>query len=236
MKKLLLMIIVFFSLCSVIVYAEKCDFETRDMLTQLNILQEDSFSDSNTVSRKECIVAIMRLIGVTDEDINSLNGADLYTFADTKSYSYEGCAYVGKIAYGEECIVDYPTYRTTHSGKNIDFFFFPERAVTIRETLTFIIRCLEDTKDFNDVLLIETAKKYNLIEIEEGIEGYLDNKINQEDFSVLLGRMLELKKYKYYIRENGVFEMKGNVDKNRSTTYYEFLMECREKAKPKGNK
>jgi len=76
-------------------------------LKQLNIVDENTFSNNNTVSRGECLTTIMRSIGLKDEYLMSLNGADFYAFVDTESYSYYGCAYRAQIAYGEECIVKY---------------------------------------------------------------------------------------------------------------------------------
>ncbi|WP_249313889.1 hypothetical protein [Congzhengia minquanensis] len=204
------------------VYADSDISVERDMLTELNIIDESYLSNSNTVTRAECIVAITRVIGVTNEDIEKLNGADFVAFEDTDSYSYFGCAYRAKIAYGEECIVDYPTYRTSHTGKNTDFFFFPNRAATVKETLAFMVRCLQSDKtDFD--LILEKAKDNGLINDKDDFIQNLNDFISQDNFFVLLERLLQQKRYKYYDRENNRFKMEGNIDEERCMTYLEFL-------------
>lgn len=205
------------------VYAGTDNSVERDMLVELNIIDESYFSDSNTVTRGECIVAIMRVIGVTDKEIEKLNGGDLISFADTDAFSYFGCAWLGKIAYGEECIVDYPTERTRHTLKNADFFFFPDRVVTVKETLAFMVRCLEDTnkRDINDTF--ERAKDYGILSNDDLFINNADSVISQNDFCILLERFLQQKRYKYFGRENNIFRMEGNIDENRSISYLDML-------------
>lgn len=196
--------------------------ETKDMLIRLNVLNESGFSDPDIITREECLVAIMRVIGVTDEEIEKLNGADVISFADTESFSYFGCAWLGGIAYGEECVVEYLTERTAHTLKNTDFFFFPERAVTTKECLAFMIRCLQSDKtDFD--LTLEKARDNGLINDKDDFIENPDSAISRDDFLVLLGRMLQQRRYKYYSRENSSFRMDGNIDEERSMTYLEFL-------------
>lgn len=195
----------------------------KDMLTELNIVNENYFSNQDTVTRAECLVAIMRAIGVTDEDIEELNGADLTGFVDTFPYSYFGCAYLAKIAYGEECIVDYETYRTSHTLKNTDIFFFPDRSVTVKETLAFMVRCLEENDEKDLAYSIEKAKEYGLIYSEDTFSNEIDSTMRQDDFYVLLDRFLHQKRYKYYGRVNNEFRMDGYIDEEQSTTYLEFL-------------
>ena len=205
------------------VYADNsCVLESRTTLIQLNILDESGFSNPDAITREECLVAIMRVIGVTDEEIEKLNGADLISFADTDAFSYFGCADLAGIAYGEECVVDYPTERTSHTLKNTDFFFFPKRAITTKECLAFMIRCLQSDKtDFD--LTLEKAKDNGLINDKDDFIQNPNSIISQDDFFVLLGRMLQQKRYKYYARENNRFNMNGNIDEEKSMTYLEFL-------------
>lgn len=224
MKKLVIVVVVIMHLLGMInVYADNsCVLEIRTTLVQLNILDESGFSNSDAITREECLVAIMRVIGVTDEKIEKLNGADLVSFADTESFSYFGCACLSGIAYGEECVVDYPTERTSHTLKNTDFFFFPERAITTKECLAFMIRCLQSDKtDFD--LTLEKAKDLGLINDKDDFIQNPNSIISQDDFFVLLGRMLQQKRYKYYARENNRFNMNGNIDEEKSMTYLEFL-------------
>lgn len=224
MKKLVIVVVaIMYFIGRINVYADNSYvLEIKSTLTQLNILDESGFSNPNRITRKECLVTIMRVIGVTDEEIENLNGADLIAFVDTESFSYFGCAYLSGITFGEECVVDYPTERTSHTLKNTDFFFFPERAVTTKECLAFMIRCLQSDKiDFD--LTLEKAKESGLINDKDDFIQNPNSIINQDDFFVLLGRMLQQKRYKYYNRGNNSFSMDGNIDEERSMTYLEFL-------------
>lgn len=219
----LILIITYLSGGSV-VYAGSSDISNlKNTLLQLNIIDESYFSNANVVSREECIVAIMRVIGATDEEIEKLNGGDLICFADTAPFSYFGCAWLGKIAYGEECVIDYPTHRTSHTLKNTDLFFFPERAVTVKETIAFMVRCLEENNrsDINDTF--EGAKDYGILNTKDSFINNADLPINQNDFYILLGRLLQQKRYKYYGRENNIFSMAGNIDEYRSMSYFDML-------------
>lgn len=224
MKKLVIVVVAIIYLLGMInVYADNsCVLEIRTMLNQLNILDESGFSNPDAITREECLVMIMRVIGVTDGEINSLGGTSLYAFVDTNSRSYFGCAWLSKIAYGEECVVDYPTERTSHTLKNTDFFFFPKRAVTTKECLAFMIRCLQSDKtDFD--LTLEKAKDNGLINDKDDFIQNPNSVISQDDFFVLLERLLQQKRFKYYGRENNRFKMEGNIDEEQHMTYLEFL-------------
>ena len=196
----------------------------NSILSELGIIDKSFFKSDNIVTREEAIIAIMRTIGITDEDVRLLNGADLITFVDTKSYSYIGCANLSKIAYGEECIIDYPTYRTIHTRKNIDFFFFPERPITLKESLAFMVRCLECDTIYKDINFAwSKAKEYGLIKDEDELND--DCIISQNAFCMLLKRMLCQKRYKYYDRVDNIFDMKCYVDTESNITYLEFLLQ-----------
>lgn len=224
MKKLVIIVVeIMYLLWMINVYSDNsCVLEIKTTLIQLNILDESGFSNSDTITREECLIAIMRVIGATDEGIEKLNGNDFIAFADTEAFSYFGCAYASGIAYGEECAVDYPTERTSHTLKNTDFFFFPKRAITVKECLAFMIRCLQSDKtDFD--LILEEAKGIGLINDKDDFIQNPNSIISQDDLYVLLGRMLQQKRYKYYSKENNGFNMNESVDEEKSMTYLEFL-------------
>lgn len=224
MKKL---IVIFISIISFIingnVYADENLIDSKSMLIGLGVVPESGFSSSDTISREECIISIMRILGVTDGDIESLRGSDLYVFVDARPYSYIGCAYRSRIAYGEECEVNYQTYRTSHMGGNKDFFFFPHRAVTIKEVLAFMVRCLDKDIENTFNATIEYAMKYNLIFEQDSFIQNIDSEINVDDFYILLNRMIKNKRYKYYERKNNKFQMKAYIDEDKSLTYQEML-------------
>lgn len=192
-----------------------------DILKQLNIIDDNYFSKSNIVTRGECIVAIMRTIGATDEEIAKLNGADFIAFSDVPTYSYFGCAYRAKIAFGEECTAAYPTYRMRYTFNNNDVFFFPDRPVTVNETLAFMVRCLGEREYQDFTGLVESANDYGLIvDKDEFIKNDL---IRPNEFCTLIKRLLQKKRYKYFGKENNIFRMEGNIDEERSMSYLEML-------------
>lgn len=222
-KRILIIMMVLNLLMPMSVCASNECVSDTDILALLEIVEDDYFTNSETVTREECIIAIMRVIGVTDAKVDKLYGADLFCFVDTSAFSYFGCAYLGGIAYGEECVVDYPTYRTSHTSKNTDFFFFPERLVTVKETLAFMNRCLGEDKSEKYEFTIEHAKAYGLIEDTDLFAVDENALIDKKDFCALLKRMLYQKRYKYYSVESDGSYMEGNIDKERSMTYIDFL-------------
>lgn len=46
--------------------------ETRKTLIELNILDEDGFCEDK-ITREDCLITIMRVIGATDDEIQALN-------------------------------------------------------------------------------------------------------------------------------------------------------------------
>lgn len=223
MKKIITVVVAIMYLTGVAISAN-ADNSALSVLMHLNILSESELYRTDTVTREECLVAIIRVIGATDETIENLNGADVISFADTTSFSYFECARLSGIAYGEECEVEYPTERTMHTLKNTDFFFFPERAVTVKECLAFMNRCLQSEKiDFD--LTVEKAKDNGLINDRDSFIKNPDDYISHDDFFVLLERLLQEKRYKYYGCENNVFDMNASKDENRSMTYLESLLQ-----------
>lgn len=191
-------------------------------LEELGIIDDASIS-FNPVTREECLVAVLRVIGVTDDYISTLGGADYITFADTSSYSYFGIAFFNKIAYGEEIVVDFPTERTRHTFKNTDYFFFPHKNATINECLAFMVRCLIDDKndDLNSVII--NAKTIGLINEKDSFINKLDSELEKCDFIILLERFLQQRRFRYFDKLESVDGMKLVADSERRKTYLDFL-------------
>lgn len=223
LKKIIVICLLTCLLGAITVHADIDVSGGKDVLIRLNIINENYFLNTDTVTREECIVAIMRVIGVTDEEIDKLNGSDLISFADTDVYSYIGCADLAQIAYGEECIVNYQTPRNSHTLRNTDFFFFPDRLATMKETIAFMIRCLEETSSSDINYTFERAKDYGILDNEDSFINKADFPISQSDFCILLERFLREKRYKYFSRENDIFKMEGNIDEKRSISYFDML-------------
>ena len=223
MKKFIISIFCVICLLAVVTaYANGTDTQnTLNLLEQLNITDEVNSLSGDFISRGECLTLILRSIGQTDDAIGKLAGDDLCSFVDTKIFSYFGCAGYSKIAYGEECVVNFQTYRTMHTRKNVDYFFFPERLATVKETLAFMVRCLEnDIKDYNKTF--ELAKEYGLINSGDEFIKEPDSFIRRDDFCTLIQRFLNQKRYKYFHPEERATRV-AKIDSERSITYLEFL-------------
>jgi len=118
--------------------------------------------------------------------------------------------------------VNYPTYRTSHTGKSTDYFFFPERTVKIKEALAFMVRCLEENTDYDSV--IDNAKEHQLIKDDDKFAVCPDVAITPSDFCTLLERLLQQKRYKYYDGKAVEIWQYEGVDDERSMTYRENLL------------
>ena len=223
MKKIVIVLTMFMSLICVSVNAENVNVN-KNILSQLNIINENTFENENAVTREECLTAIIKTLGATDDAINMADGSHVVCFVDAGFYSYIGCAYITHIAYGEEQVVDYPTFRTSHTRKNTDYFLFPKRKVTVKEVLAYMVRCLEESKENIDInITYEKSKEYGLINENDIFTQNPDMEISKNDFYTLLERLLNQKRYKYFEIVNGYFKMSGYVDEERSMTYLEFL-------------
>ena len=84
-----------------------------------------------------------------------------------------------------------------HTLKNVDYFFFPERLATVKETLAFMVRCLEnDIKDYNKTF--ELAKEYGLINSEMNLLKNRHTFVGAGGFFPHVIRVLKKKKKNNY--------------------------------------
>lgn len=178
------------------------------------------------VTRKDCIVEVMRAIGLTDEAVENARGkaADVYTFADADEPSYMDFAYMANIAYGVEMYTETPTYRTVHTGKNTDFFFLPDRPITVNECIAFMVRCLDSEKT-DLTLAIQKAYEYGLINGDDRFAADVGKSLGNDDFEILIDRFLDMKRYKYYplTPTKCSARLSGEIDAERTLTYREML-------------
>lgn len=191
------------------------------ILTISCVLFSHTVSASDTVSRGECLTGIMKTIGLTDEYISKLDGADYLAFADTDPFSYFGCAMASGIAYGFELTVDSPSLRTSRSLRKTDFFFCPERPVTVGECLAFMTRCLETDSENDIVSSAKNAAELGLIGDFDSYLTKLDLPITSDEFHALLQKMLGLKRCKYY--DGNTVGMRADIDNEGAMTYRELL-------------
>lgn len=173
-------------------------------------------AENEEVFRGDCVASIMKLIGV-----------------DRKSAEMNRDADYDQPVFNDLCDDDLNTGYIIESkfagiavGTGVGNFE-PNRIVTVKECLTFMSRCFQSEKMGTDVAL-EKAKENGLVYAEDNFIQDIDANLKQEDFCLLLTRMLQQKRYKYYAREDNHFSMYRCVDSERSMTYLEMLQQRQE--------
>ena len=176
-------------------------------LEKYNILGEDILV-SDSVSRAECIVTIMKLIGVTENHAERYGRANLDEpiFNDERDMYKEEKGYI-RIA---------GTSRIALRIRERDFF--PKRNVTVKECTAFIMRCLESSSpDLEETFL--RAVEIGLVFSTDSFYEKSDDDLLPHDFYIILDRMLDQKRYIYYYE--GFHELQTHEAK--SVTYLEYL-------------
>ena len=186
---------------------EKYNYMCNELL---NVGVIDNINDSRTyVSREECIKSILRIIGVNDEMaqkytyLNDENGGfcDINYCTDI-SKGYINFAKINGLAFG------------TYDKTNDCTFFYPKKAVSLNDCLTFMLRCLDNSEKISDVLSSAT---------ENGIIKSNDYFLNYQGYYNLLFRMLNSKRYCFVKTSSDMKTVFIEKDKDRNITYFEYL-------------
>jgi len=173
-------------------------------------IADDSLHNNVMVNRADCVIAIMKIIGMSAEREAHVGRSYYQPVFDDEGY--DGYVYeaAGVIAIGD-------------GNRN----FFPDRDVTVKEVAAFMVRCLVRLGDSGDermsVGLDDTfAKAKDLGIIQEADTFYNDSDatLTPNEFCVLLNRMLYQKRYMYYDYDN-----KFNIqfDTSGSGRYIDYL-------------
>jgi len=216
------------------------DLLGRETLEQLNIIDANSFEDSETITRFECIVAIMKAIGATEKTIEYRLiiefGADWWMpFLPPGAYEWD--------SDDEEKLYYYEKYYNAEMRYTMNYFelalmtgivhgkiidgekcFDGDNIVTTKEALAFITRCLKPT-DINNSNLDETFKRsvdLGIIKESDAFYKNSDNPIKPDELIVLLQRFLPQKRWIYLPEEIEDFDFYFK-DKEESMTYLEYL-------------
>lgn len=176
--------------------------------------------DYEHITRLDCFVAIMRIIG--------FNERTAYTYTHLTSYDENPYLDVGGSGYGYVIAGDFP-YNITNGVAHR--YFAPYRNVTIKECLAFMLRCLEDDKNVLWENTIEDSVSHGLISVEEA-EEYGENKLlDKKLFHELLCRFLKQNRALYCeMDESGNDEVK-HAD-GTDMTYLDWVRKCKEKGLP----
>lgn len=175
----------------------------------------DNINDSRTyVSREDCIKSILRIIGVNDEMaqkytyLNDENGGfcDINYCTDI-SKGYINFAKVNGLAFG------------TYDKTNDCSFFYPKKAVSLNDCLTFMLRCLDNSEKISDVL--SSATENGIIKSNDYFLDYYF--LNYQGYYNLLFRMLNSKIYCFVKTSSDMKTVFIEKDKDRNITYFEYL-------------
>ena len=173
------------------------------------------------VNRRDCISVLMKLIGVDKLTADMYAGIDYDqpVFKDI-SGSVENDGYIIIAKFNDVA-------KGIENNSNIINSFEPDRYVTVKECLTFMLRCLKDSDvvEWDNVML--DSVRIGLLQ-EDELEFYVaDAPLQNKQFYTLLHRMLDKKRYLYWpIDEPSDGYIKSmQVDKTNSIRYINWILE-----------
>jgi len=178
-------------------------------------------NEGENISRGNCVATIMKLVGVDEET------ADEYA-----NSNYHNPVFLDS---GRDAINDGYIILAKFSGiaMGVDFYqngannFAPNRNVTVRESLTFMLRCLTTAELVSWDNIIEDSIKYGLLQ-ENELEFYVaDAPLQNKQFYTLLHRMLDKKRYLYWPIDDPSdgYAKSMQVDKTNSIRYINWILE-----------
>lgn len=191
---------------------EKYNYMCNELL---NVGVIDNINDSRTyVSREECIKSVLRIIGVNDEiakeytHLSDENGGfcDINYCTDI-SKGYINFAKINGLAFG------------TYDKTNDCTFFYPKKAVSLNDCLTFMLRCLDNSEKISDVL--SSATENGIIKSNDYFLDYYF--LNYQGYYNLLFRMLNSKIYCFVKTSSDMKTVFIEKDMDRNITYFEYL-------------
>lgn len=244
MKKVFM--IIFILIFSINVSADEInELLARNTLEKYSLLTVEGFERTDTVTRYECLNAIMKAIGAADDmDVmlyDSYSGKpseNAYHDGDGETVEANSERWIKITNDGKGTMIDVLKYNLKglsyirlafYNGiakgeiyQNRRYFCF-DRAVTAKEATAFMVRCLEGLglENIDETYLI--AKERGLV--KEGDVYFKDgnNPITPDDFCIILQRFLYQKRYIYF---NDVsVRTFYKEDEERSMTYIEYLQQ-----------
>ncbi len=147
------------------------------------------------ITRGDGISAIMRLIGVDGKTAGEYARScyDQPVFFDQGASDADGYIIIAKFAEVALGVDDYC------SGINN---FAPNRNMTVKECLAFMLRCLTDSKSLPWDNTVEDSVKFGLLTKEESEAYAPDSALTYEQFYTFLSRMLNMDRYLYWQDES----------------------------------
>lgn len=148
-------------------------------------------NETASISRGDCVATIVKLVGV-DEEV-----ANIYTNA-----LYENPIFWDLDNDLNKGYIIIAAFNGITNGVSSDphgpDYFAAKKEVTVKQCLTFMLRCLTDTELVLWDNIMEDSVKFNLL--EENELGYYDadSSLTNKQFYTLLYRMLDKNRYLYW--------------------------------------
>ena len=221
-KRIFAGILIFVTLANLGVTAAN-KLENEEYNKSIEVICPYTIDDENSIiSRGDCVASIMKIVGVDQKTANKYRYAfyNQPEFEDVDS-SDENAGYIILAKYGDVTIgVD---------KKGIDGInnFSPQRPVTTKECLTFMLRCLKEPIEVMwDDVLTDSVRIGLLQEVE--IASYaLDELLTMKDFQILLQRMINMDRNLYWPIEEpqSGYAKSMQRDTNGSMKYVDWIQE-----------
>jgi len=117
----------------------KMDYQGKDILLKHSVINESN-NETGNVSRKECLVAIMKCIGATaiTDEVNYETDYNTAVFNDVSQNEKEsGYIWIAGLKRGHQPIA----YGVC---TEYDKLFLPSQDVKLKEAVAFMMRCLDN--------------------------------------------------------------------------------------------
>lgn len=243
MKRIVSIICAFFifALSTTSIFASHQSYNQMKLeseLGRLGVLKTRVFKDDGDITRYEALKTIILAIGGSDELIMDYNTS--YLIFDTsmlgpsvpREYGYydtheplDGGEFEWNQKYataeglGQINIAFYNgiTKGEIHNGKR---YFLFDKKVSIREAVTFMVRCLKGV-DIEPDEAYKIAIEIGLIQKDDIYFGHGEQWLDYNYFRELLGRFIEQPRYLYF-GNNEEFP-KVSIDESGEMTYKEYL-------------
>lgn len=179
-------------------------------------------SKRKTVTRGECIVAILRILGVDDEAADDYAGATydqtpfLDLMGDDLDYGYIRLAKFENIGFGVRPTVEYAN------------IFDADRPVTVKECLTFMLRGLKGSDNVNWNTVAQDSIDIGLYNVETYMLNMESQLLSANEFYTLLHSMLNMKRYLYWPGmdwDEGAFSVKMQIDSGSGMRYIDWILD-----------
>lgn len=181
--------------------------------------------DNAAISRSDCVTTIMKIIGLDKDTADRYGraGYDQPVFLDVgiaETGANTGYIYMAKFTGIAIGVSSNDRYITN---------FEPHRNVTIKECLTYMLRCLKDQKTIEWDNIVDDAEEIGLLNKEEITSLNFNEDLSGDYFKKLLSRMFNMNRYLYWPIEepNNRYSKEEKIDQTNSMSYIDWFLELK---------